>query len=286
MQLAARRPNVTTRSSSRRFGGRVLRAAAAMVASVGLAAGLGLHSAGEASANPVMGSVDSALKATGEPGPHRVPGHYFTSPGVPAAQKKMSPAPLMGPSTPVLVGRVVCTIAAAGYDAAGNKVAVTAAHCGGPGSPVTSLDVPEAGIIGKVVKVGNLDYSVIRLRPDTKLTRSYGRVNINHLGGSVPGFGQNACKTGVSTGTKCGPVLNQMGANFLSHICASYGDSGAPVYSRGRLVGIINGGFQALPSCTTPVQGPLHSPTISTSWNAIARDMNALGGSGAGFRLP
>ena len=141
-------------------------------------------------------------------------------------------------------------------------------------------------MIGKVVKFGNLDYSVIRLRPDVQLTRNYGRVALNRIGGPVPGVPNAACKTGVATGTKCGPVLGQLGQTFVSHICASHGDSGAPVYAGGRLVGILNGGFQPLPSCTTPLQGPLHSPAVSTTWDAIAADMNALGGSGAGFRLP
>ena len=269
----------------RTLRGRVLRGAAGLLASLGIAAGLGVGTAGQAAANP-MGSLDAALTATGQLGPHRVPGHYFTSPTAPAAQQRIQPQALLGPSTPIMVGDSICTLSVTGIDAAGNKVGVTAAHCGVPGSPVRSLDAPEAGVIGKVVKFGNLDYSVIRLRPDVQLTRNYGRVALNRIGGPVPGVPNAACKTGVATGTKCGPVLGQLGQTFVSHICASHGDSGAPVYAGGRLVGILNGGFQPLPSCTTPLQGPLHSPAVSTTWDAIAADMNALGGSGAGFRLP
>lgn len=269
----------------RTLRGRILRGAAGLLASLGMAAGLGVGAAGQAAANP-MGSLDSALTATGQPGPHRVPGHYFTSPTAPAEQQRIKPRALLGPSTPIMVGDSICTLSVTGIDAAGNKVGITAAHCGVPGSPVRSLDAPEAGVIGKVVKFGNLDYSVIRLRPDVQLTRNYGRVALNRIGGPAPAVPNTACKTGVATGTKCGPVLGHLGQTFVSHICASLGDSGAPVYAGGRLVGILNGGFQPLPSCTTPLQGPLHSPAVSTSWDAIAADMNALGGSGAGFRLP
>lgn len=269
----------------RTLRGRILRGAAGLLASLGMAAGLGVGAAGQAAANP-MGSLDAALTATGQPGPHRVPGHYFTSPTAPAAQQRIQPQALLGPSTPIMVGDSICTLSVTGIDAAGNKVGVTAAHCGVPGSPVRSLDAPEAGVIGKVVKFGNLDYSVIRLRPDVQLTRNYGRVALNRIGGPAPAVPNGACKTGVATGTKCGPVLGHLGQTFVSHICASLGDSGAPVYAGGRLVGILNGGFQPLPSCTTPLQGPLHSPAVSTTWDAIAADMNALGGSGADFRLP
>lgn len=241
------------------------------------------------SASAVPGSsqaVDGFLKATGQPGPHRVDGHYFTSPGVPAAQRAIAPKTLVGPSTPILVGDSVCTLAVAGTDKHGNKVGITAAHCGGPGAPVVSLDNSKAGRIGTVVRSGYADVSVIKFNRDVQLTRNYGRVAINRLGGYVPATGERICKTGISTGTSCGPMVAINGPMLVSHLCGSYGDSGAPVYSRGRLVGIVNGGMFNLPSCRTPLQGPLHAPTAGTAWQVIKADLDSNGGVGAGFRLP
>lgn len=282
-QPVATRSEATSASGKRRK--RTLAVIATAVLSLTFGATAVTQSAGTATAatNPAL---DAVMKATGQLGPHRIPGHYFTSPTPPRVQQKARPKAVMGPSTPIILGNSVCTVTVAGFDRAGSKIAITAGHCGKPGTPVKSMDAGEAGVIGHVVKQGSLDYAVIKLRNDVQLTRAYGRAAINRIGGPIPAPGQNVCKTGISTGTKCGPVIMPMGQEFTSHFCGSHGDSGAPVYRKGRLVGMLNGGFRALPSCTTPLQGPLHSPAISTSWNAVKAGLNASGGVGAGFRLP
>lgn len=229
---------------------------------------------------------DAFLNATGQPGPHRIEGHYFTSPVPPAEQNRIRPQALIGPSTPVFIGQNVCTIAISGIDAQGNKIAITAGHCGNPGDPVLSLDAGEAGKIGTYVRAGYPDYGVIKLRNDVRLSRTYGRVSIAQLGGAIPGTWQPACKTGISTGTSCGPVLAISGPYILAHICGSFGDSGGPLYAGNRLIGIVNGGIANLPSCTTPLQGPFHSPTAGAAWTVIQADLNSQPGPGAGFRLP
>ena len=258
--------------------------ATAFAAMAGFSFGEVAPSASAATGSSQM--ADQFLKATGQPGPHRVDGHYFTSPGVPAAQKAIAPQTLVGPSTPILVGDSVCTLAVAGFDSHGNKVGVTAAHCGAPGTPVASLDNIKGGQIGTVVRNAFADVSVIKFNPDVQLTRNYGRVAIDRLGGPVPTTGQQICKTGISTGTSCGPMVAVNGPMLVTHLCGSYGDSGAPIYSRGRLVGIVNGGMFKLPSCRTPLQGPLHAPTAGAAWQVIKSDLDSNGGVGAGFRLP
>lgn len=279
-------PALTRRSRSRRST--MAKGAVALATAFAAVTGLSLG-APTPSASAAPGSsqaVDGFLKATGQPGPHRVDGHYFTSPGVPAAQRAIAPKTLLGPSTPILVGDSVCTLAVAGIDKHGNKVGITAAHCGGPGTPVASLDNTKGGRIGTVVRNGFADVSVIKFNPGVQLTRNYGKVAINQLGGRVPATGERICKTGISTGTSCGPMIAIDGPMLVSHLCGSYGDSGAPVYSRGRLVGIVNGGMFNLPSCRTPLQGPLHAPTAGTAWQVIKADLDSNGGVGAGFRLP
>ena len=93
------------------------------------------------------------------------------------------------------------------------------------------------------------------------------------------------CKTGVATGTTCSISWLRNESTNLNQLCAMRGDSGAPVYIGKRLVGMISGGMVARGECVTPWQGPLHSPTVSTSMPAVVADMNANGGTGAGFKL-
>ena len=269
---------VPTRTT-RRFAALIAGAALAISATFGAT-----FNAPEASAAPA-GSADAFLKATGQPGPHRIPGHYFTSPGIPQAQRAAAPNVLAGPSMPIYVGNNICTLAVVGYDKAGNKVCITAGHCGKPGAPVTSMDSERAGQIGTVVRNGYPDYAVIKFNNKVRLTRSYNNVHLNALGGPTPGSLQQMCKTGVATGTSCGPMLAISGPFLVSHLCGSVGDSGAPIYVGNRLIGIINGGVANLPSCATPLQGPFHAPTAGAAWNVIAADLNAAGGVGAGFRL-
>ncbi len=281
----ARQDNVAPRRSAR---GRARRRIGALMAGVALAATTALGSAftaPEATAAPA-GSADAFLKATGQPGPHRIPGHYFTSPGIPQAQRDAAPSVLAGPSMPIYVGNNICTLSVVGYDKAGNKVGITAGHCGGPGAPVVSMDAEKAGQIGTVVRNGYPDVAVIKFNNKVRLTRSYNNVSIGALGGATPASLQQLCKTGVATGVSCGPMLAISGPFLVSHLCGSIGDSGAPIYVGNRLVGIVNGGMANLPSCTTPLQGPLHAPTAGAAWNVIAADLNAAGGVGAGFRLP
>lgn len=258
--------------------------ATACAAIAGLSFGVAAPSASAATGSSQ--AADQFLKLTGQPGPHRVKGHYFTSPGVPAAQKAIAPRTLVGPSTPIAVGDSVCTLAVAGVDSHGNKVGITAGHCGNPGAPVMSLDNPKGGKIGTVVRKGVSDVGIIKFNSNVQLTRNYGRVAINQLGGPLPVTGQQICKTGITTGTSCGPMIAMDGPMLVAHFCGSHGDSGAPIYSRGRLVGIVNGGLYNLPSCRTPLQGPFHAPAAGAAWPVIKANLEANGGVGAGFRLP
>ena len=225
--------------------------------------------------------VDGALNATGEPGPHRVPGHYFTSPGVPQEAQDARPSVVVGPSTPLIVGPSVCTATAAGYDAAGNAVAVTAGHCGAPGDQVSSADDPD----GTYERSGSVDNGIILLNENARVTNTYNDVSLSELGGPLPGDFGDVCKTGITTGTSCGPVFATADTQFAMHLCASHGDSGAPVYVGGRLVGVLSGGLADLPSCQHPAQGPVHSPVTGVGWDVVTAEMDYAGGVGAGVHL-
>lgn len=238
-------------------------------------------------ASPAAGAqegdpVDTILTLTGQPGPHRVEGAYFTSPGVPAEAEAARPAVLIGPSTPLLIGDALCTTTVAGYDAQGNAVAITAGHCGSPGDEVRSGDDPDGTVIGTFVRSGLRDDGVILLNDRAQVTDRYNNVALTTLGGDAA----QICKTGITTGTSCTPAVVRVGDDLAAQICAAHGDSGAPVYDGDRLVGILSGGLSALPACVTPLQGPLHSPVFISTWDSVAAELTAAGGVGAGFRLP
>lgn len=223
---------------------------------------------------------------------HRVSGSWFDQPDVPAAshQAEAEGASLYGPSTPVYVGgNQMCTIAATGYDKDGRKIAITAGHCGYVGAQVASADSWRVGNTGTVVAHGNgLDYSVIELGSNARVTRSYNGVTVNSVGGGTPAAGSQVCKSGVATGTTCGNVWGADHRTNVSQVCAMPGDSGAPVMEGDRLVGMVSGG--TIPNyafaCYTPWQGGLFMPTMSTNMQAVVSDMDSRGGPGAGFRLP
>ena len=73
----------------------------------------------------------------------------------------------------------------------------------------------------------------------------------------------------------------------INQVCAMVGDSGAPVFRDGRIVGSVSRGLvPGLPSCRTPWQGALHNPTVVANTDAIIADLNRREGPGSGFVLP
>ena len=221
---------------------------------------------------------------------HRVPGSWFDAPRIPEESMVVQnqDASLYGPGTPIYLGEnMMCTLGAAGTDAQGRKVGITAGHCGQPGDKVWSADSWQVGPTGTVVASNQLhDYSVIELGADAQISRTYNGVTVNSVGGPVAP-GDILCKQGVATGHTCGNVWAADDQVQISQLCAMVGDSGAPVLAGDRLVGMVSGGVlpdQRL-SCQTPLQGQLFMPTASQTIDSVLADVDARGGVGAGFRL-
>lgn len=221
---------------------------------------------------------------------HRITGSFFDAPDIPAASRDVEAQgkSLYGPGTPVFIGNgMICTLAVAGYDAQGRKVGITAGHCGTVGDSVTSADSWSVGPSGRVVASNpGQDYAVIEFGDNAQVTRTYNGVTVNSVGGA-PATGQTVCKSGVGTGTTCGMTWSTQPRVILTQVCAMQGDSGGPVTQGDRLVGTISGGAYdnyAL-ACHSPLQGPLHMPTVVSRADATMADINASGGPGAGFRL-
>lgn len=219
---------------------------------------------------------------------HRVPGSYYDAPRIPEESNRAMNRDhsLYGPGTPIYIGQdTMCTLTVAGHDAAGRAVGITAGHCGNVGEQVSSADSWQVGPTGTVVdKNESMDYSVIEFNENAEVSKSYNGVTAHGVGGTVAP-GEVACKRGLATGTTCGMVLlNNNGPVQVNQVCAMVGDSGAPLFKRGRVVGLITGGTGPV-SCRTPWQGALHSPTEATNLDAVVADMNRRGGVGSGFTV-
>ncbi|STC69892.1 S1 family peptidase [Corynebacterium pilosum] len=222
---------------------------------------------------------------------HRVPGSWFDAPRIPEESNQVmtNGASLYGPGTPIYVGEdALCTLTMAGTDADGRKVGITAGHCGEVGEAVSSADSWQIGPSGTVVSKNEyLDYAVIEFGSNAEVTNTYNGATAYSVGGE-PQPGEIVCKNGVATGETCGMTLVTAEDIQVNQVCAMVGDSGAPVFHRGRVVGMVNGGVLPRPynmECNSPWQGALHAPTASTRMDAVVADLNAQGGVGAGFTL-
>lgn len=275
---------------------RAAAAAALLLAGAGAGAQVAPAQAAPAGEDPnYVWRTDAAAKVlAGKPGAdrvlRRVPGSLHDAPRTPdeARRAQSRGNALYGPGTPIYVGagenQLSCTVAVAGYDNAGRKVALTAGHCGNVGDPVVDADAYGLGRTGTVTAIDrNLDYALITLNPNTEVTRSYDGVTINHLGSAPLPPGQRVCKKGVASGVTCGLTWYDYNSMNINQVCAMQGDSGGPLFIGDRLVGMVNGGMFPQPlalACHTPLQGPLHAPTGSARADAVLSNLPA------GFRLP
>ena len=218
---------------------------------------------------------------------HRVEGSMFHAPDIPqeSLDAEAQGYSLYGPGTPIYVGeKGFCTLAFAGYDAAGNKVGVTAAHCGQVGEKVLSADSYNLGPSGQIVaRVPEKDYALIRFDDNAKITGTYNGVHVSEVGGAPLAPGEVVAKHGVATGTTYGVSLSNAEGLNISQLCAMNGDSGAPLLQGSKVVGMVSGGLIPGAPCTTPWQGPLFSPTLSTRIDRVVADLDARQGIGAGF---
>lgn len=221
---------------------------------------------------------------------HRVPGSFYDAPQIPEESNvaMTEGKSLYGPGTPLYIREdTMCTLTAAGTDAEGRKVGITAGHCGNVGDPVSSADSWQVGPTGTVVaKNANLDYSLIEFGSQAEVTRSYNGVTAQGIGGTTQP-GDITCKSGVATGRTCGMTFQHSQKITINQVCAMVGDSGAPVFHNGRIVGSVSRGLlPGLPSCRTPWQGALHNPTVVSNADVIIADLNRREGVGSGFTLP
>lgn len=209
----------------------------------------------------------------------------------PAAVATAAPIANVGGGSGIVIdGRALCTMTTVGNDRAGRLVGLTAGHCGNLGSAVSLERNARAGVIGRIVtKSKNWDVAVVRL--DTSRVRGVRNVGKAHIGGvgTYPQPFANVCKSGRTTGFSCGPTLAIEGASTINYVCSARGDSGGPIISRGRVVGMLNGSLRlAGPGtsveCIDPAF-PVYTPMVATKMTDIVRVLNATPTAiGSGFR--
>lgn len=246
-----------------------------------------------------IGSQIMALKQ----GPvlHRSTVSFFNAPEIPqeARDAEARGKVLYGPGTPIFVHdfngvpKSLCTLGIVGIDKAGRYVGITAAHCGGFGQKVSSADeqsIPPSGTIVGGNKARDYSVIVFDKKVAEVVSRTYDGVTVNSLSGSA-NDGEQICKKGVGTGMTCGLNLVTSESVSFSQVCATQGDSGAPILRGDQLVGFLSGGMDIVPgmdtSCRTPLQGFLHSPAVVNTSEQVMADLNEHPDyPGYGLRLP
>ncbi|WP_278315247.1 serine protease [Lolliginicoccus levis] len=197
--------------------------------------------------------------------------------GLPAASAQTTKATLGGGSGIVVGGDYLCSLTTIGRDGQGRLVGFTAAHCGGPGSSVHAEALPSAGRVGTVVRTNPLlDYAVIQFDESRVTpTRTVGGTTITDVGAPAP-FPELVCKQGRTTGHTCGVNLfvDSVFAEQYGFVCITEGDSGGPITSGTRLIGLVSAYFVI----------PCAGPHVSINMDAILAESNFTGGVGAGFR--
>ncbi|MFI5779065.1 serine protease [Nocardia sp. NPDC051570] len=187
--------------------------------------------------------------------------------------------PIIGGGSGIVIANTTeCTLTTIGHDDAGRLVGLTAGHCGEPGQSVLSETDPNAGVLGRVAASNHdLDYAVIEFDPDRVAPSDrVGSVSITAVGGPAR-FPATVCKKGRTTGTNCGVVWGDVfasGTETWTQMCVLPGDSGAPVVAGSTLVGMVNAYLGV--GCV--------GPEVGTTMAAIAADLDATHGVGAGFQ--
>lgn len=172
-----------------------------------------------------------------------------------------------------------CTVAGAGHDKFGNKVALTAGHCGKVGQVVKDSKGRTIGTfatsvmnVNGISEFNKLDYAFIKLNPNVRLAS---HTTLNPLGviKRNPQFGQVVCKDGITTGVTCGALLGNSSTEGAGYQLTYFGDSGGPVVMGGKLVGVTSRSSNI----------PVLTPTLYTFAKNIVKDATAKNTVGAGF---
>ena len=158
-------------------------------------------------------------------------------------------ADIRGGDQYVINGNTLCSV---GFSVAGGFV--TAGHCGGTGSPTLGVNNQAQGTFAGSSFPGN-DYAWVRTNGNwtpQPWVNNYSGGNVLVSGSQEAAIGSSICRSGRTTGWRCGTLLGKnetinypqgsvSGLN-RSNACAEGGDSGGSWISGNQAQGVTSGG--------------------------------------------
>ncbi|MFC7535161.1 ricin-type beta-trefoil lectin domain protein [Actinoplanes sp. GCM10030250] len=155
----------------------------------------------------------------------------------------------------VINGNTLCSV---GFAVAGGFV--TAGHCGGTGSPTLGFNNQAQGTFAGSSFPGN-DYAWVRTNGNwvsQPWVNNYSGGNVLVAGSQEAAIGSSICRSGRTTGWRCGTLLGKnetinyaqgsVSGLSRSNACAQPGDSGGSWISGNQAQGVTSGGSG---NCTT-----------------------------------
>ncbi|HEY8533180.1 MAG TPA: S1 family peptidase [Micromonospora sp.] len=163
-----------------------------------------------------------------------------------------SPVPLFdvrGGDPYFIDGRARCSI---GFAVVGGFV--TAGHCGRPGSTTTGFNRAPQGVFRASSFPGD-DWGVVEVNGDwtpRPVVNDFNGGEVVVAGAQEAPVGASVCRSGSTTGTRCGTILaKNVTVNYpegavsgltRTNVCAEPGDSGGPWMSGNQAQGVTSGG--------------------------------------------
>ncbi|MCX4472555.1 ricin-type beta-trefoil lectin domain protein [Micromonospora sp. NBC_01655] len=149
----------------------------------------------------------------------------------------------------VINGNTLCSV---GFAVAGGFV--TAGHCGGTGSPTLGFNNVAQGTFAGSSFPGN-DYGWVRTNSNwtpRPWVNNYSGGNVTVAGSQDAAIGSSVCRSGRTTGWRCGTILGRnetvnyaqgaVSGLSRSNACAEGGDSGGAWISGNQAQGVTSGG--------------------------------------------
>jgi streptogrisin C len=167
----------------------------------------------------------------------------------PAAEQPRPMYDIRGGDQYVINGNTLCSV---GFAVAGGFV--TAGHCGGTGSPTLGYNNVAQGTFAGSSFPGN-DYGWVRTNGNwtpQPWVNNYGGGNVTVAGSAEAAIGSSICRSGRTTGWRCGTLLGRnetinyaegaVSGLSRSNACAQPGDSGGSWISGNQAQGVTSGG--------------------------------------------
>ncbi|MEV6301841.1 ricin-type beta-trefoil lectin domain protein [Actinoplanes sp. NPDC051861] len=187
----------------------------------------------------------------------------------------------------VINGNTLCSV---GFAVAGGFV--TAGHCGGAGSPTLGFNNVAQGTFAGSSFPGN-DYAWVRTNGNwvsQPWVNNYSGGNVLVSGSQEAAIGSSICRSGRTTGWRCGTLLGKnetinyaqgsVSGLSRSNACAQPGDSGGSWISGNQAQGVTSGGSG---NCTTG--GTMWFQPVNEILQVYGLSLTTTGGGGGGTAL-